>query len=78
MHHGLLISGIDHTFSLRQHYKATLVIYRNDVTNHMTDVAVNRKPLEIANPPYILNCGGTDVRDLEQTISVSVPVVQWI
>ena len=37
-------------------------------------VAVNRKPLEIAPPP--VKCGGTDVRDLEQAISVSVPVAQ--
>ena len=44
----------------------------------LTDMAV---PVwqEIANPwksqtPLYYNCGGTDVRDLEQVISVSVPV----
>ena len=40
-----------------------------------TGVAVNRKPLQIANPLYF-NHGCTDVRDLEYTKSMPVSVAQ--
>ena len=47
-------------------------------TSISTGVAGNRKPLKIASPPLYFNHGGTGVRDLEQTKSVLVSVMQWI